>query len=324
MKRIAIVGCGNIGSRHLQAIAKLPFQCRVQIIEPSETAQRLAKSRLAEVPGTTSNKDFLWNESIRDLGSGSDLTIVATSSVGRVEIMNELFELDHSRFLIEKMVCQSAKEYGILTRRMQASNAKGWVNVPRRYFGSYQDIRQHFRGNSPLQMSVVGGNEGLGSNAIHFIDLFCWLCNEPKLELSGDLLEKQLFPNRRGEHLMEFAGTIAGASAGGSSLNITFLSSGDRMPLIINICSESAHIIVNETEGRLFRLTADTRPLAEEFRTEFVSDTTTRIADEILTQDACALPTVQESYFAHTELFRIFNAHIKKLTNEERELCPIT
>ncbi|MGH9878163.1 MAG: Gfo/Idh/MocA family oxidoreductase [Nitrososphaerales archaeon] len=324
MKRITLVGCGNIGSRHLQAIAKLSFPCSVQIIEPSETAQRIAKSRLAEVPHFTNKIDFHWNVSLRDLKSESDLTIVATSSVGRVEIINQLIELGHSRFLIEKMVCQSAKDYEFLTRRMQSFNAKGWVNIPRRYYASYQNIRQHVRGDSPLQMSVVAGNEGLGSNAIHFIDLFCWFCNEPRLELSGDLLEKQLFPNKRGENLLEFAGTIAGGSAGGSSLNISFLSSSDRMPLIVSIGSKGAHIIVNETEGQLLSLTAESRPLSEEFKTEFVSNTTTRIADEILNRDACSLPTVQDSYFAHAELFRIFNAHIKKLTNEERELCPIT
>ncbi|MGI0024897.1 MAG: Gfo/Idh/MocA family oxidoreductase, partial [Nitrososphaera sp.] len=78
MKRIALVGCGNIGSRHLQAIAKLPFTCSVQIIEPSETAQRIAKSRLAEVPHFTNKIDFHWNVSLRDLKSESDLTIVAT------------------------------------------------------------------------------------------------------------------------------------------------------------------------------------------------------------------------------------------------------
>ncbi|MGI0015711.1 MAG: Gfo/Idh/MocA family oxidoreductase [Nitrososphaera sp.] len=323
MKRIVLVGCGNIGSRHLQAIAKLPFPCSVQIIEPSETAQRIAKSRLAEVPHFTNKIDFHWNVSLRDLKSESDLTIVATSSAGRVEIINQLFELGHSRFLIEKMVCQSAKEYEFLTRRMRSFNAKGWVNIPRRYYASYQNIRQHFRGDS-LQMSVVAGNEGLGSNAIHFIDLFCWFSNEPRLELSGDLLEKQLFPNKRGENLLEFAGTIAGGSAGGSSLNISFLSSSDRMPLIVSICSKGAHIIVNETEGQLFKLTAESRPLGEKFKTEFVSDTTTRIADEILNRDTCSLPTVQDSYFGHAELFRIFNAHVKKITGEERELCPVT
>ncbi len=325
MKRIAIVGCGNIGSRHLQAIAKLPFPCIVQIIEPRENARQLAKSRLDEVSRAADNKDFRWNESVRDLESGADLTIVATSSVGRVSIINELFDLGHSRFLIEKMVCQSTKEYETLSRGMQSFNAKAWVNIPRRYFASYRNIRQHFLGDPPpFQMSVIAGNEGLGSNAIHFIDLFCWFCNEAKLKLSGELLEKRLFPNKRGENLLEFAGTIAGASESGSSLNITFLSASDHMPLIVNISSEDAHITVNESEGQLFRLAAESRPLSEEFRSEFVSDTTTRIADEILNHDSCMLPSVQESYFAHVELFRIFNAHIKLLTNEDSELCPIT
>ena len=45
-KRIILVGCGNIGSRHLQAIAKLSYDIQVDIVEPNNDAVSLAKTRL--------------------------------------------------------------------------------------------------------------------------------------------------------------------------------------------------------------------------------------------------------------------------------------
>ena len=48
-KKILLVGCGNIGSRHLQALAKLPFEVNVEIIEPNKISQQLAIKRLNEI-----------------------------------------------------------------------------------------------------------------------------------------------------------------------------------------------------------------------------------------------------------------------------------
>jgi hypothetical protein len=322
-KKIAIVGCGNIGSRHLQAVAKLPFPCTVHIVEPSKAAQRLAKSRLSEVPHANRSNDFKWNSSVHELKGEFDLSIVATSSVGRAEIINQMLELGHLRFLVEKMVCQSAREYTSLIKRLCSFGAKGWVNTPRRYYGSYQKIKSHFHKDS-VHMSVVAGNEGLGSNAIHFIDLFLWLCNKKKLRLNGALLDNHLFTNKRGSNLLEFAGTITGVSGGGSSLNISFLAQEPKMPLLVTTNSRKTCMIINESAQEMLKLGPKAQASREEFKNENVSDTTTKIAKDILFRDECLLATVSDSYSAHAELFRIFNAHIRKLTKEARELCPIT
>jgi hypothetical protein len=321
-KRIAIVGCGGIGSRHLQAVAKLPVPCSVQIVEPSEAAQRLAKSRLAEIPNAKRGNDFKWSTSIQELKGDFDLSIVATSSAGRVEIINQLLELGHLRFLVEKMVCQSAREYRSLIKSLYSFGAKGWVNTPRRYYNSYQRIKQRFGSDVTIHMSVLAGNEGLGSNAIHFIDLFLWFCNEKKLRLNGALLDRQLFPNKRGSDLLEFAGTIKGASAE-DSLNISFLTQLD-IPLLVTLTSGKTRMIINESAQEMLNLGPKDRAFRERFMNENVSDTTTKIANDILSRDDCLLATVKDSYFAHAELFRIFNTHIKKIRKEARELCPIT
>ena len=44
-KRIILVGCGNIGSRHLQAIAKLPYGIKVDIVEPSDKKQIISTNK---------------------------------------------------------------------------------------------------------------------------------------------------------------------------------------------------------------------------------------------------------------------------------------
>ena len=48
-KKIILVGCGNIGSRHLQALTKLNGEYLIEIIEPNDEAVLLAKLRLGEM-----------------------------------------------------------------------------------------------------------------------------------------------------------------------------------------------------------------------------------------------------------------------------------
>ncbi|HXV45761.1 MAG TPA: hypothetical protein VD736_03720 [Nitrososphaera sp.] len=321
MKTITIVGCGNVGSRHLQAIAKLPFPVSIDVVEPNESARQLAKLHLTEVAHKTSSIAVGWHKSICDLKRNSDLTIVATSSIGRSSIISELLEHGHSRFLIEKMVCQSAIDYEMLLRRMQARGAKGWVNTPRRYYKFYQKVRECLR-SGPIHMSVAAGNVGLGTNAIHFLDLFSWFCNDYKILLKEALYDK-LFPNKRGPDLVEFAGTIIGSSQDGSILEVSFLPSIEDMPLIVSITAKDMHFAVNESREKIIAEPNDCLG-NEKFQNEYVSDVTTRIANDIFSEDECLLPRLQDSYLSHCELFRIFSNHIKKLTSQEMELCPIT
>ena len=39
--RILLVGCGNVGSRHLQALVKIPFPVNIDIIESNASSKKL-------------------------------------------------------------------------------------------------------------------------------------------------------------------------------------------------------------------------------------------------------------------------------------------
>ena len=42
MKEITIVGCGNIGSRHLQAVSKIEDALEIHIVEPNDISKKNA------------------------------------------------------------------------------------------------------------------------------------------------------------------------------------------------------------------------------------------------------------------------------------------
>jgi predicted dehydrogenase len=318
-KRILLVGCGNIGSRHLQALVKLPFKTDIEIVEPNENAKNIAKSRLKEIEFNNSNFTLEWHSDIINT-SASDVVILATLATNRVELVEKLLNMGNSRFLLEKIVCQSDDEYDKLLSMMNNKNIKAWVNTPRRYFESYRKIERLIEKNSQINLTVNSGNMGLGSNAIHFVDLFLWLTKNQVITLNGEYLDKNILTNKRGSSFKEFYGTITGKSENGSVLSINFLNY-DELSLCVNIFGKNNNMIINETDGKIFDLNTQKN---SKFKIEYQSSLTTKIIIDIFENDSSLLPTITDSKIPHSELFRIFNSHIKKITKKEPEKCPIT
>ena len=106
-----MIGCGNIGSRHLQAVIKVKGVTSVEIVEPNIKSQKTAKLRLNKIEFNKLKQKIFWHKSLSTIKNQSDLVIVATNSKGRVDLIQKLLELGHRKFIVEKMVCQSVEEY---------------------------------------------------------------------------------------------------------------------------------------------------------------------------------------------------------------------
>ncbi|MCA9811912.1 MAG: hypothetical protein KC483_03505 [Nitrosarchaeum sp.] len=320
MKNICLVGCGNVGSRHLQAIAKLPFPVDVEIVEPNQDSQELGKKRLSEIEQNRDNK-FSWLARIDDLRCRPDLTIVATTATGRAEILCRLADIGHSRFLIEKMACQSDEEYSMIVDKFHQRKAKGWINTNPRCFASYQKLREYFEGSKNIHFAVTASNvSALGTNTVHYMDLFSYFTDDYNIMLNGDLLIDMVFPNKRGSHLMEFAGTITGKTRDDSTMVLTFLPS-EKLHTIVNIVGNDKHVMIDETNQKAIDMVNGNEI---RFAYEHASTLTTRISQDILEKDDCGLSTLEDSQGLHKEIFRMFNLHVSKVTGKNVELCPIT
>ena len=318
-KKVLIVGCGNIGSRHLQAISKINQKLEIHVVEPNKKAVLIAKKRLKDIKNSRRH-NVEWYNKLEELNSHFDLSIVATNSDIRKNIVSSLLEKKNSKFLLEKIVCQSETDYKHLIHEVNKHKGKAWINLVRRYFPSYKILKKEFQTTNPICMSVLTGDEGLGSTAIHFIDLFSWLCDEDKIHLSGDMILPQIQSNKRGTNFREFAGIVLG-SAKNSNLIINFKPK-IQLPVIIDVWNENKHITIDETNQKIIY----SKNLAKSklnFRYIHVSDATP-VVQEILTQSRSSLPTLENSLNIHKELFRMFNNHISKVSGQTSSICPIT
>jgi len=327
-KKIVLVGCGNIGSRHLQALTKLEECCKIQVVEPKSSSVEIGKQRINTVGRAKSKKmDVEWLTDINKVVKNADLTIIATLATGRVDILSKLISMEHRRFLIEKIVCQSADEYERLLCLMNEYRVKGWVNCTRRYTDFYKTAASILHQNDgPVILNVRAGNRGLGCNAIHFLDLFNWFIgNDKGVKLDGRYVLSELFANSRGEDLVEFAGTIIGKTQNNDFLTISFLPDDD-VDVSVNISRKNVRVWVNETAKKaLIAVRKSNWDFCEyPFRAPYTSEITKDIAEDIFSTDSCHLPKVEELFVSHKELFGVFNSVIEMVTNKKAEFCTIT
>lgn len=318
-KSILLVGCGNIGSRHLQALVKMKNPSEIHIVEKSKYSQKLAKVRLDEVSYNKKIHQLFWYTSINQVKKINDLAIISTLSKNRINIISQLLSQGHKKFLIEKIVCQSKQEFDTLLKQMKIFGAKGWVNNNRRYFDSYVKIKNSLKNSKYIKLNIYLENSGLGSNTLHFTDLFSWFTNN-NLKLNGEYLYPKLFMNKRGKNFKEFYGTIFGHDGKFSSLTLTSIPSPNTS-IIIRISSDKKNYIIDELNQKCLILDSNKN---FKFSFEHTSTVSTKIFSDILEHGKSNLPTLENSYIHHIEIFRIFNLHIKKQLKRNVSICPIT
>lgn len=329
-KRITLIGCGQIGSRHLQAIAKLAgagrFSIEMQIVEPAPASEMTGKQRLLEISKETEAFSVEWLKDLSDVEGNTDLTIVATTAKGRVGLINELLQRGHRRFLIEKMVCQSTGEYEDLLKAMSRHDAKGWVHCPFRYFDFYRKVRNTIDRDGRIVLNVTGGNLGLGCTAIHYLDLFLYFLRDGHgpIELDGSRLSALIPPSKRGRDFVEFSGTLT-ANTGDHFASISFLSD-HQAPAVLNFTGANLRFWVDEScQGARVAAAADNWDWRNwDFKYQHTSDLSAVIVKDLFDSDNCLLPTLAESYHVHKELFRVFTMQLLKVHGIQPRFCPIT
>ena len=83
MKKVIIIGCGELGSRFLQAAAQVQLVGAIDIVEPFEKASEIAKQRLEQVLAPGSLLQVKWLNDINEAKDTYDLCIIATQADGR-------------------------------------------------------------------------------------------------------------------------------------------------------------------------------------------------------------------------------------------------
>lgn len=313
MHELAIIGAGQLGSRHLQALAALDTSHHIVIVEPSDECVERARSRWNEVASGAS-PTVTWVREIAELPPQIAVAVVATGADVRRSVVEQLLDRTRVQHLVlEKVLFQRVSDYAAMGERIAGATQTAWVNCPRRMWSFYGALRQQLRGE--LHMAVAGSQWGLGSNAVHFLDLFAFLGGGDDLAL--DALRVTKVASRR-PGFTELVGSVAGNSPNGS-VSIASLATGE-LPIVVEIASPELRAVVREGEGKAWLASAADGWKWREDPVEIVpqSRLTGRIAGDLIATGRCGLTPLASSVRHHLA----FLEPLAKTLGEDR--CPIT
>ena len=324
MYSIAVIGAGQLGSRHLQGLIQMELDCCFFVVDPSQCSLEIAKSRVDQIfiPGGFSR--ITYCTSISQLPREIDYAVIATSADVRLHVLRELLAgRVVLNLLLEKVLFQNIKDYYLASDLLSSSGVKAWVNCARRAFPDYQALRHFFDGQSLLNFEVLGGNWGLGCNSIHFLDLFTFFTNKIPQNISTERLDSALIDAKRA-NFYEFTGSIEG-QCGDASFQITSLNNSN-MRLLLQIRSESKSCIIDEVAGQAFFHDVNSQEVwsRRDFRSPLISELSNNIAFNILEKRESELTSFSESMAIHLPLIRALGNHASRVLGTPVDYCPIT
>lgn len=324
-KSILLIGAGQLGSRHLQALALIKESCEIYLIDPSEQSLKLARQRFEQIEGFQRHQ-LKQVASLDGIGIDElDLAIVATNSAIRADVTQELLNRKKINYLIlEKFLFQRLSDYAMITRILEQKCVKAFVNCPRRMFPTYQKVKALIGNMKNLQMEVVGNSWGLGCNGVHFIDLFQWLsCTD--IENWDNHLDEGYFDSKRSGYI-EFGGNILGKSKEGAVLRLTSYTGGPAN-ISVRISTKTNRFVVGESVGKVWQENIgeeNVELLEMDFEMKFQSALTNLVAEELFKTGTCGLTHYSDSVQSHTPFLELLLKHYNESRKEKTDVCPIT
>ena len=326
MTHCAIIGAGQVGSRHLQALCHLESLTRIDLVDPSEESLKKASDCYEEVAYPRKQKiELCFHKSLDGLPDSLDLIIIATNSSVRSDVLKKATRKRSVKNLIlEKVLFQKKIDYIEVDNFLKESSIPTWVSCWMRTTDLFKKIKSLLNLNDSIQMKVEGSKWGMGCNSIHYMDLFSYLsgCNDFKF-VSVNLEDKILNAKRKG--FKEFIGHLEGKNSRDDSLNL-FCNNKNKDFISIEIRNGPESYLFDTNFVNHFDLKSS-NPLASRIGKVFLpyqSEMTHIWVNDILKKGSCDLPTYANSMKLHLELISVFTYHIEKITGDQIDACPIT
>ena len=317
MINIALVGSGELGSRHLQSLVGID-NAIITVVENSSISVEMTQQRILDTNVNKKDSIFFIDD-VKSLPREIDFAVISTGSGPRLSIIRDI--LSHARvkyLLLEKVLFQSVEEYAEAKQIIGSQNVKVWVNCPRRMFKFYSSIKLNLNKSKPIIMEVKGGNWGLACNSIHFIDIFSFLTDSKVVKVFSDQLEKRIYPSKRKGYI-EFFGVLSVTFDNGHVLKL--VCAHDKLPMHIKISSIDGTYNIDEANSSIF-VNGERSNIKVELK--YQSELTHLVVEEALAYGQSKLTDFNEACEQHIPLIKSLLSFYNETEELKTSLLPIT
>lgn len=300
MKSIILVGAGQLGSRHLQALALLDSPYKIFVCDPSLASLEMSKTRYEEVYSNTEHQISYFSCLKEITETVIDFVVIATNASLRYRVYKDVVSKFQVKNLIfEKVLFQQLEHYQAVSKDLKERGINAWVNCPFRMYPFYQHIKSRFlKCDQPIYLSYSGGEwVGLGCNTIHYIDVLNFLSGEKLTAVSTANLDKSIVESKR-KGFIEFTGTLKCTFEAGSVLDISAIR-GSGQGVKLEIKQNENAIVMDELTGEYRVLNGEVTIENGVLQMPFQSNLTNKLIQEIAHTQSCQLPLYDLSKSLH-------------------------
>lgn len=318
MYNLAIIGTGQLGSRHLQAIKTASSPLSIWVLDNNDESLKIASQRYDEIPAI-GEKTVNFVSSMESIPSKLDLVVIATGSKPRASLVKSL--LGHSEvsyLILEKVLFSKLSDYDEIDSILKVHHVRTWVNCPRRMFGMYQEVKRLLDDSLPIEMIYEGENWGLCCNSIHMIDIFMYLTGETNYSIDVSGLDPAIEESKRPGYI-EMTGSVRVQTPQGSSLMLTS-KNGFKGHSGMSIKNGDNTVFIDELSGQW-----EFNGEKKKYSLPYQSQLTGILVDEILKTGGCMLTPFETSSLYHKPFMEAFLGKYNELTNnKDNKELPIT
>ena len=326
IRKILLIGCGEIGSRHLQALAKIEFPVKIWIVDPNLNSLKVGKKRFNEIPVNTNIQSIKFEKHLPDDLDEIDLCIISTTSKIRFFILKEITEkISCKNFILEKVLFQIEEHFTEAKKIIENKGIRCWVNNYRREEQYWRDVRKHFANKGNFRLYYGKSDWHICTNIIHIIDLVEWLSNEKITDLDCSNMDKKIYDSKR-TGFIELTGIVTGKTSNNGTFELEAIEGIPYNEVEFKISNDTTRLYVKEEKGEaiIMKKEKNWKPEKHKVKIRLQSEVTQEIVKSILDTGNCDLPTFNESTNIHILSLKGIMKHLNKISNTRYESCPIT
>lgn len=323
MKTIFIIGAGQLGSRHLQALKSVDIPLDITVVDPSNDSLKTARERYEGIPGVQTHRVMYLNE-IPASFDAVDIAIVPSNSNVRRLIVETLLGNGRVRSIVlEKLLFDRKDDYQHIQQLFKSKKVAAWVNCSMRTMPFYAGLKNQFEGTL-FVYSVTGSQFGLITNAIHYIDHIAYLSGSNTYAIDTRMLQYPPIESKR-KGFLEINGTLTVYFSNGCTGIFTCFPDGS-LPIMVEIMSPDTRVISKEWEGKalISEKKGDWKWHEVDAVIPFQSQMTTKVVTDILTKGTCDLVTYDESMKTHVTLLEGISTFLRSRGEQSHQHYPFT
>ena len=317
MNTIAIIGAGQLGSRHLQGVKLASQPLDIWVCDSNPESLHIAEERYNQVSSATAHVvQYVMDMDL--LPFNLDVVIVATGSLPRAGIVGALLTTHNVRYLVlEKFLFPRLADYDAIQALINQYHVPTFVNCTRRMWRLYGLVASHIDSSKPVMMKHIGGDWGLCCNSIHYIDIFMYLSGAKTYILDINGLEPEVVPSKRNGYL-ELRGKEIITTPDGDQLILEAnpMHEGSSVDVILN---GDQRIVIDESKGAV-----QIGDLRIEEPVQYQSALSGILVEELLSTGTCMLTPYTESAQYHKIFLSQIGPFVNNILGTNSDTCPIT